>query len=91
MREFGTDKRGEGISKNLSDAICHTQEILATREREVANDKKLLPHAVPLLHVAVRVPGRTYRSRCQTNDLCARPREFLVVSQNPPHFLLRLL
>ena len=83
--------RGERESQKIYQTPFATQEILATREREVANDKKLLPHAVPLLHVAVRVPGRTYRSRCQTNDLCARPREFFVVSQNPPHFLLRLL
>ena len=49
------------------------------------------PDTVPLLHVTVRVPGGAHRSRRQSNDLRTRPRQLLVVSQNPSHFLLRLL
>ena len=49
------------------------------------------PDTVPLLHIAVRVPGGAHRSRRQSDDLRARPRQLLVVGQGPSHFLLRLL
>ena len=45
--------REERESQKIYQTPLATQEILATREREVANEKKLLPDTMPLLHVAV--------------------------------------
>ena len=57
----------------------------------MASKVNVSPDTVPLLHVAVTVPSGAHRSRRQSDDLRARPRQLLVVSQNPSHFLLRLL